>query len=99
MRPLPAILILRRRMFLRLILVVCLVGAASAQTIDADRDALFVAIRRGAPGDVERLIAKGANPNTRDAQGTPAVMAAALFGDADMVELLLKRGADPNMAD
>ncbi|HEY3159802.1 MAG TPA: ankyrin repeat domain-containing protein, partial [Vicinamibacterales bacterium] len=86
-------------MFLRLILVACLVATASAQTVDADRDALFAAIRRGAPGEVERLIAKGAGPNARDAQGTPAVMAAALFADADMVELLLKRGADPNLAD
>ena len=86
-------------MCMRLILVACLVAAASAQTIDADRDALFAAIRRGTAGDVERLIARGASPNARDAQGTPALMAAALFADADMVELLLKRGADPNLAD
>ena len=38
-------------MFLRLIFVASLVAAASAQTIDADRDALFEAIRRGAPGE------------------------------------------------
>jgi N-acyl-D-amino-acid deacylase len=86
-------------MFFRLLFVACLVAAASAQTIDADRDALFAAIRRGAVGDVERLIAKGANPSARDAQGTPALMAAALFADADMVTLLLKRGADPDLAD
>jgi len=84
---------------LRLILVACLVGAASAQTLDANRDALFAAIRHGAVGDVERLITQGASPNARDAQGTPALMAAALFADADMVELLLKRGANPNLAD
>jgi ankyrin repeat protein len=86
-------------MFLRLLFVACLVAATSAQTIDADRDALFAAILRGAVGDVERLIAKGASPNVRDAEGTPALMAAALFADADMVELLLKRGANPNLAD
>jgi len=86
-------------MFLRLIFVACLVAAASAQTIDTGRDALFAAIRRGAAGEVERLVAKGASPNARDAQGTPALMAAALFADANMVELLLKRGADPNLAD
>jgi ankyrin repeat protein len=86
-------------MFLRLLFVVCLVAATSAQTIDADRDALFAAIRRGAAGDLERLLARGASPNARDAQGTPAVMAAALFADANMVELLLKRGADPNLTD
>jgi len=86
-------------MFLRLLLVACLVAAASAQTIDPARDALFAAIRRGAAGDVERLVARGASPNARDAQGIPALMAAALFADADMMELLLKRGADPNLAD
>jgi hypothetical protein len=47
-------------MFLRLLFVVCLVAATSAQTIDADRDALFAAIRRGAAGDLERLLAAGA---------------------------------------
>jgi N-acyl-D-amino-acid deacylase len=84
---------------LRLIFVACLVAAASAQTIDADREALFAAIRHGAVGDVERLIARGASPNTKDSQGTPALMAAALFGDGEMVGLLLKRGANPNLAD
>src|SRR6266850_609256 len=82
-------------MFLRLLLVSCLVVAVSAQTTDADRDALFAAIRRGAAGDVERVLARGASPNARDAEGIPALMAAALFADADIVELLLKRGADP----
>ena len=86
-------------MFLRLIFVACLVAATSAQTIDADRDALFAAIRRGAAGEVARLIARGVDANARDAHGTPALMAAALFADANMVELLLERGADPNLAD
>src|ERR1044072_9082951 len=86
-------------MYIRLILVGCLVAAASAQTVDADRDALFAAIRRGSTSEAGRLIAGGARPNVKDAQGTPALMAAALFADADMVELLLKRGADPNTAD
>jgi len=86
-------------LFLRLVVVACLVAAVSAQTIDADRDALFAAIRRGAAAGVERLFARDASPNARDAEGTPALMAAALFADADTVELLLKRGADPNLAD
>jgi ankyrin repeat protein len=86
-------------MFFRGMFVAALVVAASAQTIDVERDALFAAIRRGSSGQVDRLIARGISPNTQDARGTPALMAAALFGDADMVELLLKRGANPNLAD
>src|ERR1041385_6682168 len=90
---------IRRSMLLRSIVVVCLVAAISGQAADADREALFAAIRRGAVNDVERLLAKGANPNARDAEETPALMAATLFAGADMLELLLKRGADPNIAD
>ena len=86
-------------MFLRLTFVACLVVAASAQTTDPDADALLSAIRRGAAADVERLLAKGANPNVRDGEGIPALMVAALFADADTMELLLKRGADPNLSD
>src|SRR3982750_723862 len=88
-----------RSMLLRSIVVVCLVAAISGQTVDADRDALFAAIRRGAIGEVVRLLGNGANPNAREAEETPALMAAALFAGTDMMELLLKRGADPNIAD
>ena len=37
----------RRSIFFRLIVAACVVAAASAQTTDSDRDALFAAIRRG----------------------------------------------------
>lgn len=85
-------------MFFRLALVSLFVVAVSAQT-DTSSDALFTAIRRGASGEVGRLLNGGVSPNAVDAEGTPAVMAATLFANADMVELLLKRGADPNKAD
>jgi ankyrin repeat protein len=39
------------------------------------------------------------SPNVVDAEGAPALMAAALFADARTVEILLKHGADPNRAD
>jgi ankyrin repeat protein len=82
-------------MFLRLTVVVLLVVAVSAQSTTSG-DALFAALQRGAISEVERQLASGASPKVVDSQGTPALMAATLFGDARMVELLLKHGADPN---
>src|SRR6187200_737095 len=80
---------------LRLVLLVVLTTAVSAQT-DSSRDALFSAIRRGSVADTDRLLKAGASPNIVDADGTPALMAATLFGDTALVKLLLERGADPN---
>jgi len=80
-------------MFLRLTLVTCLVVAASAQTADPRSELLFSAIQRGATADVERVLGSGASPNAVDGEGLPALMAAALFADADMMDVLLKRGA------
>lgn len=85
-------------MLVRLSLVIFLAVVVSAQT-DPARDELFAALRSGAAGPVERVLARGASPNAVDADGTPALMAATLFGDADLVELLLKRGADANQTD
>jgi ankyrin repeat protein len=82
-------------MFCRLSLVALLIVGASAQT-DTAGNALFAAIQRGALGEVDRLLKSGASPNVMDADGTPALMAATLFANADMVELLLKHSADPN---
>src|SRR5213082_1933076 len=78
-------------MLVRLILVAALVTAVSAQTVDSSRDALFAAIRRGATRDVERLIANGASPNVKDAQGTPALMWA--VPNRDKIQHLLDRRA------
>src|SRR5262245_33896991 len=83
------------KMLSRVALGGLLVVTLSAQA-DRSRDALFAAIQRGTVGEVERAITGGANPNSVDADGIPALMAATLFADADMVGLLLKRGADPN---
>ncbi|MEP7307370.1 MAG: ankyrin repeat domain-containing protein [Acidobacteriota bacterium] len=82
---------------LRWALVGLLVVSVSGQT-DPGRDALFAAIRRGGAADVARLIDNGADANLLDADGVPAVMAATLFGDVRMVEILLAHGADPNRA-
>jgi ankyrin repeat protein len=79
----------------RFSLIGVFVVAVSAQN-ESSHQALFDAIRRGAVGEVERLLRGGVSPNVVDSEGVPAVMAATLFADARMVDLLLKRGADPN---
>ncbi len=83
--------------FFRMSLVLLLVGAVSAQT-DSSREALFAAIHRGAVDDVAHLLESGVNPNIVGADGTAALMAATLFANARMVELLLQHSADPNRA-
>lgn len=84
-------------MFLRLTVAVLFVVAVSAQT-DTSGDALFSAVYRGAVGDVERLLVSGVSPKLVDGDGTPALMAATLYGDGRMMEILLKHGADANQA-
>src|SRR5438094_678281 len=79
----------------RVLVLVLFVASASAQTNNA-RDALFAAIQRGSIADVERLLKTGVSAGLTDAEGTPALMAAALFADARMMELLLQHGADAN---
>jgi len=59
---------------------------------------LFQAIQKADRAAVKRLLDGGASPNAKDADGNPALMMAALFGEADSVKLLLDRGADPNVA-
>ncbi len=71
------------------------VVAVSAQT-DSTRDALFAAIRSASAAEVERLLKAGTNPDIVDGDGTPAIVAATLFGGADLVKHFLARGADPN---
>jgi ankyrin repeat protein len=80
---------------LRLLLLLALGVTVSAQT-DTSRDALFAAIRRGSVADTERLLEAGAGANLVDVDGTPALLAATLFGGPDLVKVLLDRGADPN---
>jgi ankyrin repeat protein len=57
---------------------------------------LFQALQKSDATAVKQLLARGVDANSRDAGGTPALMAAVLYGGADSVKLLLDRGADPN---
>ncbi len=61
-------------------------------------DSLFQAIQKADTAAVKRLLSAGVSPDARDAEGTPALMAAALFADADCVRAVLDGGANPNRA-
>jgi N-acyl-D-amino-acid deacylase len=78
------------------LLALLAVAGVSAQTDTSA--ALVAAIQRGSTSDVERLLKTGANANAVDGEGVPVLMTATLFANADMLELLLARGADPNRA-
>ena len=73
--------------------------AAGTLTAAPAVEPFFQAIQKADNAAVKRLLDGGANPNARDAAGTPALMAATLYGGVDGVKLLLDRGADPNGAD
>jgi uncharacterized protein len=61
-----------------------------------DQAALHAAVMRGDLSGVRRLIALGADPNARDANGfTPLHLAAQEF-HVDVAEALLEAGADAN---
>jgi len=83
--------------FWRTLLVAALVATVSAE-VDTSQTSLFDAIQRSSVTEVERLLKRGANANAVDATGVPALMAATLFGDVKLMELVLAHGADANRA-
>lgn len=70
-------------------------GLAAAETPSIDP--LFQAIQRADAGRVKQLLDRGVSPDSREADGTPALLAAALYADADCVRVLLDKGANPNI--
>src|SRR6266496_4179628 len=61
-----------------------------------DREALFKAAATGNNDQINALLAKGIDVNTRDEAGRSALTEAVYAGKADTVKLLLEKGADPN---
>ena len=65
---------------------------------DAPMDILEAA-RRGKPKEVEALLAKGADIESRDKEGKTPLMLAAQYGRTSTVQLLLAKGARPDARD
>ena len=79
-------------------LVVTLLLAAGLSVAQTPGEApLFLAIRKADTAAVKRLLDQGVRADSKDTEGTPALMAATLYASADLVKLLLDRGANPNV--
>lgn len=78
------------------IVMLGLLLALNSRAETGPEQALREAVRSGNDGQVQRLLAEGASPETRDAHGNTLLMQAALAGRAETVNLLLKRGANPD---
>jgi len=78
--------------------VVLLAAALSLPAADAPMT-IMEAARRGLSRDVETLLAKGANIESKDEEGRTPLMIAAQHGRADLVRLLLGKGAQPDARD
>ena len=83
-------------MFLREITLALAVTAGLLAAELPAADPIFQAIQRNDLAVVKRALDRGANPNARDADDTPALMDAILHGNPALVKLMLDRGADAN---
>src|SRR5258706_15866442 len=62
-------------------------------------DLLLAAIQQGDSPAVRALLKKGVDANAKDAEGTPALMLAALYADASTMRALLEAGAQVDARD
>jgi ankyrin repeat protein len=76
--------------------ILLIFAAETTAGANSSVDSLFQAIRKANKEEMARVLDGGTSANARDSDGTPALMAAALFGDANSLKLLLDRGANPN---
>ncbi len=72
--------------------------ALSQGMAQAQSPLLNTAIRDGNQQQIKAMLAKGANINAQDADGTTPLMHAVVNAKADCVKLLLDKGADPNLS-
>src|SRR5215471_17378678 len=78
----------------RYIWLVVAASMASVTIVSAAELTIVDAAERGDRATVERLLAKGAKPNTPGPDGTTAIMWAASNGDVELVRALIKAGAN-----
>src|SRR5687768_14845145 len=71
--------------------------AAFGQTTPVQNE-LLTGIREGDRSRVAALLRSGTDPNTRDQEGSTALMYAAAFASIDMMRLLLEASANPKTA-
>lgn len=64
---------------------------------DALNQALLSAVTSVNLGEVERLLENGANPNAKSADGSPALKLALQKNEAMIAQVLVEKGADPNI--
>src|SRR5580692_3329142 len=76
------------------LLAALVVGAALSSGVQAADDSLATLVRAKDHDGAVALLAKGANGKSREVDGTTALMWACYNGDADLVERLIKAGAD-----
>jgi uncharacterized protein len=70
----------------------------SGAEVGAD-SAIFTAIRNNDVARLKTWLAAGANANSRDERGVPALLYASAYGSRDALKLLLDAGADVNSRD
>ncbi len=86
---------MKRRTLLGATLSAAIAVAAIAPTEEMNK-VLQESIRSGDNARIKAALDGGADPNAKDADGTPMLMNAALHGSAATIKMLLDKGADPN---
>lgn len=93
----------KRPFFIKLLTLLLCIGLpiAAHATPKADEDLVYQA-NFGTGSEVAGVLARGANPNAKSAEGWPAISLAATRNDAESIvvaDTLIKAGADVNVRD